>query len=164
MVYTFLMELTKAPDTSNLFRCNTSLVDGAVKVGAVELIYTDFYAWRKREKTANNIKPAIFAHVELLELLYPTSFECSEVNQELYTYFDTYDSVILNGSQESANLLSMNFFKNLGTIFANVVQLDTCFEAWDGVCAGKKLGATTFSMLDPSIVDSWNALENDVLI
>ena len=164
LVYTFLTVVTQAESTSQLSVCNTSLLDGATRVGYVEMIYTDFQKWKVREKDANNIKPIIFAHVELLELLYPTSSSCSELNAELYTYFDSYSATILNGSFESQNLISMNFFKNLGTILSNVVQLDTCFEAWDGTCAGDKLGKTTFSLIDPSIVDSWNALANDVLI
>ena len=51
----------------------------------------------------------------------------------------------------------------MGTILANVVQLDECFEVWDGECAGRHLGLSTFSMLDPSIESKWNDLENDVL-
>ena len=115
-------------------------------------------AWRKREKTLNNVKFVIFSHVELLELIYPTSLDCTGVNGELYTIFDQYSSVM-----NDTNLLTMNFFKNMGTILANVVQLDECFEIWDGTCAGRHLGLSTFSMLDPSIESKWNALENDVL-
>jgi hypothetical protein len=45
----------------------------------------------------------------------------------------------------------MNFFKKMGSILSNVVQLDSCFEAWNGECAGRRLGETTFFLLDPSV-------------
>ena len=48
----------------------------------------------------NNIKPILFAHVELLELIYPTSDSCSQVNNELYTFFDAYNNMI-EGPQSS---------------------------------------------------------------
>jgi hypothetical protein len=36
------------------------------------------------------VKPAAFAHVELLELLYPTSYACSKVDDELYATMGSY--------------------------------------------------------------------------
>ena len=126
------------------------------------MIYNDFGEWRKREKTLNNVKPVLFAHVELLELIFPTSKQCSMVNGEMYGYLDTYN-LTMNGVQ-GANLIPMNFFKNMGTILSNIVQIDKCFEAWDGECAGRRLGQTTFNMLDPSIQAVYDALENDTLL
>ena len=120
MAFHFLAEVTQAPlETSSLFTCNTELYISKDDIKGVNLIYKDFSEWRKREKTLNNIKPIIYAHLELLELLYPTSKECSGVNNEMFGYFDYYNSVI-NGA-ESMDLIPMNFFRNMGTILADVV-------------------------------------------
>ena len=149
MLFNFLIEMTAAEESAQIFVCDNSMNSWVYDVDQVILIYTDFERWRKRRKNFNNVKPIVFAHVSLLELLYPTSYSCSEVNDELYAYFDNYSLVM--GDQ--SNLITMNFFKNMGTILSNVVQLDSCFEEWDGECAGRRLGQTIFHLLDPSILD-----------
>ena len=163
MSFHFLAEVTQAPaETSSLFICNTSLYSWRDDLTFVQRIYTDFDTWRPREKTANNVKPILFAHVGLLELIYPTSKECSSVNREVYDYIDAYNLAMNN--PESLNLIPMNFFKNMGTILADIVQLDKCFELWDGQCAGERLGRTTFKMLDPSIKQVFEELESETLL
>lgn len=64
----------------------------------------------------------------------------------------------------NAQFIFMNFFKNLGTIMSNIVQLDSCFEEWNGECAGSRLGQTVFALLDPAIQTTWHNLENDILL
>ena len=100
----------------------------------VRLIYEDFSEWRPREKLWNNVKPGIFAHIDLLEMLYPTSHICSLVSDELYVHFTDYDD-LMNGAS-SFNYISMNLFSNMGTILANVVLFDECFKTLDGQCVG----------------------------
>ena len=120
MSFHFLAEVTQAPvETSSLYICNTSLYTWRDDLTYVQRIYSDFEKWRPREKTANNVKPILFAHVSLLELIYPTSKECSSVNTEVYRYIDAYNLSMNN--PESLNLIPMNFFKNMGTIFADIV-------------------------------------------
>ena len=95
-------------------------------------------------------------------MLYPTSASCSKVSEELNARFAAYDSVM-----EQANnfeLIAMNFFSNMGTVLASMVQLDDCFAAWDGTCAGYRLGLTTFTLLNPDVQAKWDALRNNQLI
>ena len=77
-------------------------------------------------------------------------------------FMDKYNAV-MEGA-ENAQFISMNFFKNAGTILSNVVQLDSCFEDWSGKCAGRRLGTVVFSLLDPSIAETWHNLKNDILV
>ena len=58
----------------------------------------------------------------------------------------------------------MNFLKNVGTILANLFQVDSCYADFDGECMGQRLGTVAFSLLDPEIEAQWDALENDILI
>jgi len=57
--------------------------------------------------------------VELLELLYPTSLECSQVSSELYAYFLEYDRV-MDGANNYI-LIAFNFFQHVGTFLANAI-------------------------------------------
>ena len=79
------------------------------------MLYTDFEAWRHREKLLNNVKPIIFSHVEILELIYPASYACQNLNSEIYTKLEAYNDVVT--ADDSNNLILMNALKNLGTIF-----------------------------------------------
>ena len=88
MMFNFLTEMTQAPPDAQVYVCNENLYTWNADVGEVILIYTDFEKWRKRETYLNNIKFMVFAHVELLELIYPSSESCSKVNSELYMFFD----------------------------------------------------------------------------
>ena len=54
--------------------------------------------------------------------------------------------------------------RNLGTILSNIVQFDTCFEQWDGECAGRRLGQTIFALLDPSVEQTLFDLEHNILL
>lgn len=58
----------------------------------------------------------------------------------------------------------MNSLKNMGTILANLFQVDSCYADLDGVCMGERLGKVAFSLVDPDIEAQWDALENDILI
>lgn len=162
MMFEFLTEMVDADETSQINICNSSLEQWVRDTSNVALIYTDFNKWSQETVAINNVKPFIFEHVELLELIYPTSNSCSKVNDELYTLFDQY-SDIMEGAQ-NAQLIFMNFFKHLGSIMSNVVQLDSCFEEWDGECAGRRLGRTVFALLDPAIQTTLHNLENDILL
>ena len=102
-----------------MFKCDNRLKHAQAEFNDVRMIYTDFEKWQKREQFWNNIKPAMFAHVELLEELYPVSLSCSRINEELYTYFSGYDKVLAGG--DNFHLISMNFFTNLGSILTHVV-------------------------------------------
>ena len=64
-------------------------------------------------------------------------------------------------ADDSNNLILMNALKNLGTIFHEMLQIDTCFSTWDGECAGERLAKTTFALIDPAIIEDWNTLESD---
>lgn len=120
MMFFFMWELTKVnPDESAMFKCDHRLNHALADFKDVQLIYTDFPKWQKRERFWNNIKPAIFAHVEVLEELYPVSLSCSRINEELYTYFVGYNTVLAGG--DNFNLISMNFFSNMGTVLSHVV-------------------------------------------
>ena len=57
--------------------------------------------------------------MELLELLYPTSLECSQVSSELYAYFLEYDRV-MDGANNYI-LIAFNFFQHVGTFLANAI-------------------------------------------
>ena len=64
MAFHFLAEVTQAPvETSSLFACNTSLYTWRDDMTSIQRIYQNFEEWRPREKTANNVKPILFAHV-----------------------------------------------------------------------------------------------------
>ena len=155
-----MWEITKVDKTeSPMFHCDKHLKHSLAKIEDVRLIYTDFGEWRPRERLWNNVKPGVFAHIELLEMLYPTSHICSMVSDELYVYFGEYDRVF-NGAG-NVNYIAMNFFTNLGSILASVVQFDDCFKAFDGECVGQRLGLTTYTLLDPAVVAQWSALENN---
>jgi len=73
MAFYFLVEVTDAISSSNLFTCHAKLLEWLYDIADIKLIYTDFEKWRKREKDWNNFKPIVFAHVEFLELIHPTS-------------------------------------------------------------------------------------------
>lgn len=164
MAFHFLAELTQASaETSSLFKCNTSLYTWRSDLTYLQRIWQDFEQFRPREKVANNVKPVIFAHISLLELIYPTSNECSLVNSEIYEHIDII-SLAMNNPEGRRSLIPLNFFKNMGTILADIVQLDTCFQLWDGKCAGERLGRTTFKMLDPSIKSVYDSLENEIIL
>lgn len=121
MAFHFLAELTQAPaETSSLFKCNTSLYTWRDDLTYVQRIYQDFEKWRPREKTANNVKPVLFAHVSLLELIYPTSQQCYLVNDEVYDQIDII-ALAMNNPEGLNNLIPMNFFKNMGTILSDIV-------------------------------------------
>lgn len=64
----------------------------------------------------------------------------------------------------ATTLIGMNGLHNLGTVLSNMVQLDECFENWNGKCAGERLGNTIYGLLDTSIITVWDALENDSYI
>ena len=119
MALYFLVEITDATSSSNILICNASINQWVNDISQIILIYTDFEAWRKREKNLNNVKPIIFAHVELLELIYPTSVSCSGLNEELYTKFDLYNTML--NSTKNFTLISANFFRNMGTILSHIV-------------------------------------------
>ena len=99
LMFYFLNELTNADSTSQINVCNDNLETVVTDVSDVALIYSDFQAWRRYPLLINNIKPVVFAHVSLLELLYPTSDSCARVDNELYSFFTRYDSFM----QGSAN-------------------------------------------------------------
>ena len=121
MAFHFLAELTQATaETSSLFKCNTSLYTWHDDLTYVQRIWQDFEQFRPREKVANNVKPVIFAHIGLLELIYPTSNECSLVNDEVYQQIDLI-SLAMNNPEGRRSLIPLNFFKNMGTILADIV-------------------------------------------
>ena len=126
------------------------------------ILYTDFATWRQRSKLLNNIKPIIFNHVELLELIYPTSDGCLNLNTEIYAGLESYNDVVTHAS--SRNLVMMNAFKNQGTIISNLFQIDTCFADWDGKCAGQRLATMTHALIDPAIKAQIESLEAGELI
>ena len=104
---------------SYTFHCDRHIKHDLYEIEQIKLIYTDFDEWKKREFLYNNIKPVIFAHVELLELPYPTSRICSQVTDELLVYFGEYVEIFTG--PDSVNLILMNLFTNLGTILSNMV-------------------------------------------
>ena len=161
-VLQFLWEITRMDrQKSYTFHCDKHIQHSLYEIEQVKLIWTDFAAWRKREKFLNNIKPIIFAHVELLELPYPTSRICTQVTDELNVYFAAYTDTF--SGDDSFNLIAMNLFTNLGTMLANMVRFDGCFKDFDGVCVGSRLGMSTAILLDKDVVDKWAALENNEL-
>lgn len=53
------------------------VVDEWVYLGKnLKLIYEDIYHWGGNEKFISNFKPALFAHLRILELIHPTSAFC----------------------------------------------------------------------------------------
>ena len=159
VTFTYLSELTVAEEDSAMYVCDESVFGTYESLTQLFLLYTDFEAWRHREKLLNNVKPIIFSHVEILELIYPASYACQNLNSEIYTKLETYNDVVT--ADDSNNLILMNALKNLGTIFHEMLQIDTCFSTWDGECAGERLAKTTFALIDPAIIEDWNTLESD---
>ena len=52
--------------------------------------------------------------------------------------------------------MKINGVKSLGSLLANFVQLDDCFKAEDGICAGDKLGTFSYLLLDPTAYDIYD--------
>ena len=125
MMFYFVIEMMDLPKTAQFFVCNGSFSIWIERVTEIKMFYTDYEKWKKSPVPLNNVKPIVFEHVELLELIYPTSDSCIKVNEELYSYIDRYN-VVMDGTQNKV-LIIFNGLKNLGTILSNVVQLDTCF-------------------------------------
>ena len=76
VTFTYLSELTVAEEDSAMYVCDESVFGTYESLTQLFLLYTDFEAWRHREKLLNNVKPIIFSHVEILELIYPASYAC----------------------------------------------------------------------------------------
>ena len=94
-------------------------------------------------------------HARFLEYFYPLSVFCGEVNNELLQYSyqvkDVFESPNRSVSENQV-LLFTSIAKNLGTILHSLVQLDDCYETWDGICAGKKLGEAAHGFVDTSVL------------
>merc|ERR1712183_862245 len=120
------------------------------------LIYSDLRTWGGHENVMDNVKVAVFAHFKFIEIMYPTVAFCVPFGEELRDYFSEIDVMFSTGVRDV--LVTMNAFKNMGTLLQRLANIDECFYYWDGKCAGEHMGEMMISLLDPAIEADYEEL------
>ena len=104
----------------------------------------------------SNFKPALFAHFRFIELIYPTSAFCWQIDSELRVYFKATQDLF---TEDKKNLLVvMNTFKNLGQLLKDLAEIDECFYYWNGKCAGERMGNIMLSLLGMDVAEDYTTV------
>ena len=141
------------PENTYFRTCDKYIQKYATTIEDIGNMYYDFHSWWGPGRFTTKLKPALYAHLNMLEYLYPVSTFCFSTNGELITLFEKNAQIMstANGSPNTI-LLLMNGLKNFGSLLKDIMAVDDCFRKWDGKCAGEALGGAFLSLMNPDII------------
>lgn len=76
------------PENTYFRTCDKYIQKYATTIEDIGNMYYDFHSWWGPGRFTTKLKPALYAHLNLIEYLYPVSTFCFQTNGELITLFE----------------------------------------------------------------------------